>query len=127
MAVGFTPNYSTEIPLDGLGSTQFLALCVNTARALGWDIRHIGDAGLVALTSKLRFKDKDRIVIRISGDMANLRSESTGGAVVDWGRNRKNIEHFSELLIDGRINYSPDQLSQTYEELKPELVPAEDD
>jgi rhomboid protease GluP len=127
MAVGLTPNYSKEIPLDGLAPTQFLALCVITARALGWHIRHISDAGLVAFTANRTFKVKQRVVIRISGDTANLRSESTNGAMMDWGRNRKAADQFTELLTEDKNNHTPEQLDQTYEELKPDLVPAEED
>jgi rhomboid protease GluP len=127
MAVGFTPHYSEDISLDGLAPTQFLALCVNTARALDWDIRHISDAGLVAFSTKKVFKRKQLVTIRISEDLANLRSESTGTEMMDWGRNRKNIGQFTELLTEGRTNNSPEQLAQTYDELKPDLVPADRD
>jgi rhomboid protease GluP len=127
MAVGFTPNYSKEIPLDGLAPTQFLALCVITARALGWNVRHISDAGLVAFTTNRTFKVKQRVVIRISGDTANLRSESTNGAMMDWGRNRKAADQFTELLAEDMNTNTPEQLDQTYEELKPDLVQTDQD
>jgi rhomboid protease GluP len=127
MAFGFTPHYFEDISLDGLAPAQFLALCVNTARALDWDIRHISDAGLVAFTSKKVFKRKLLVTIRISGDVAHLRSESTGSEMMDWGRNRKNIEQFIGLSAQGRIGSSPEQLAQLYDELRPNLVPPDRD
>lgn len=127
MAFGFTPHYSVEIPLDGLAPAQFLALCVDTARALDWDIGHISDAGLIAITTKKVLKAKQRVIIRIFEDNAHLRSESIGTEMMDWGRNRQNIERFTELLAEGRNNHSPEQLTQTYDGLRPDLVAPEQD
>lgn len=127
MAIGFNPHYSEDVPLDGLTSAQFLALCVNTARTLGWDIRYISAAGLIALTTKALFKIKHRVIIRISGNLASLRSESTGGAMMDLGRNRKNIEQFTRVLAGGRTGYTTEQLAQTYEEIRARLKPTEQD
>jgi rhomboid protease GluP len=127
MAVGFTPNYSQDFSLNGLVSTQLLALCVITARSMNWNVQHVSDAGLVAFTPRRTFDAKHRVVLRISGDTANLRSESTNGAVTDWGRNKKIVESFGALLADGQSNHTPEQLDQTYEELRPGLVAADED
>ncbi|HEV2353791.1 MAG TPA: rhomboid family intramembrane serine protease [Puia sp.] len=127
MAFGLTPKYSKDIYLDGLEPAQFLALCVIVARELGWDIRHISDAGLIAYTPKKLFSSTLRATIRIDGEMVHLKSECTGNEMADLGRNRRNVEQFRDQLIDAKLSHSAEQLAQTYEELKPELVAPEHD
>ena len=127
MAFGLTPNAAADIALDGLTPAQYLALCVLSARSLDWDVKYVSDGGMIALTSKKLLKRKQKVIIRISSDLARMRSESIGNEMVDYGRNRKNIERFTGLLGENRAGYSPEQLDQTYEELKPDLVPSEQD
>ena len=127
MSFGFTPHHSVEVGLDGLTPAQFLALCVNAAHGLDWDIKYISDAGLIAITTKKVLKRKQKVEIRISGDVARLRSESLGSEMMDWGRNQKNIEQFTALLAEGRAESTPEQLDQTYEEIRPTLVAPDQD
>ena len=127
MSFGFTPNYSQDLGLDGLTPAQFLAACVTTIRSLDWDIHYVSDSGLIALTSKGMFKRKQQVSVRIENDIATLKSESMGSEMMDWGRNRKNIELFIARIAEIRNSVLPEQLDQTYEELKPRLVPREND
>lgn len=127
MSFGLTPNYAIDTGLDGLLPSQFLALCVDVANALDWDIRYISDAGLIAHSSKKMFKRKQEITIRIPTDIVNIRSESIGSEMMDWGRNRRNVQQFTDLLAEKRSAISPEQLTQRYDELRPQLVHPEQD
>jgi rhomboid protease GluP len=127
MAYGLTPNYTQDLPLDGLTPNQYLAACVTAARFLDWDVRHISDAGLIALTEKKMFRRKQKFSVRIADGLAILRSESIGSEMMDWGRNRKRIEQFIDQLAEVRDTTTPEQLEQIYDELKPELIPPEQD
>src|ERR1700722_15612283 len=120
-------HYTTQVQLNDLTPPQFLALCVNAAHALGWDIKSMSDAGLIALTSNNRLKVVQKVTIRIGGELAELRSESIGGAMADWGRNRKAVERFTDWLIEGRASFTPEQLTHTYDELRPGFVAPDED
>jgi rhomboid protease GluP len=94
---------------------------------LGWDIRYISDNGLIAFTTKKVLKRKQEVTIHLNGDYANIRSESVGSEMMDWGRNKRNVQQFTDLLADNKTGMSPEELDQAYEELKPRLpVPEED-
>jgi rhomboid protease GluP len=127
MAIGFTPNYTLDISLDGLTQPEFLAICVTTARALDWDVRYISDAGLIALTGKSMFKANQKVTIYIADDLATIKSESTGSEMMDLGRNKKNVEKFTTTLSEGIGTSTPEQLAQTYDELRPALVSPDQD
>ena len=92
--------------------------CVNTANVLGWDLRYVSDSGLIALTEKKMFKRKQEVTIRIYDDYANIRSESIGSEMMDWGKNRRNVEAFTDVFAGNKASVTPEQLQQTYEELK---------
>jgi rhomboid protease GluP len=125
MSFGFTPKFTMDVPLDGLEPQHFLALCVNTANVLGWDLRYVSDSGLIALTEKKMFKRKQEVTIRIYDDYANLRSESIGSEMMDWGKNRRNVQAFTDVFAGNKASVTPEQLQQTYEELK-DRFPAPD-
>jgi len=127
MAFGLNPNYNRDLPLDGLTPGQFLALSLTVAQSMNWDIRHISDAGMVALTSKRFLTRKQKFEVRILDDIAALRSESIGYKIFDWGRNKETVERFIAFLGQARKSMSAEELDQVYEKLKPTLVPREQD
>jgi rhomboid protease GluP len=127
MSFGLTPSFSQDINLDDFTPSHFLALCVRTAEAMDWDVRYISDNGLIAFTTKKVLKRKQEVNIRLYGDYANIRSESVGSEMMDWGRNKRNVQQFTDLLADNKTGMSPEQLEQTYEELKPRLPAPEED
>ncbi len=127
MAIGFPPKHTQAISLDGLTPAQFLAISVATVQDLGWSISYVSDAGLIAFTAKKLFKPTQKLTIRITDEQVDLRSESIGSELFDMGRNKMNLDQFTDLLAEKRTNSSPEQLEQAYEELKPGLVASDDD
>ena len=127
MAVGLTPTSSIDTGLDGLSPSQFLALCVDAAHSRGWDVRFISESGLIAHTSKKMFKRKQEVTIRIADGIANIRSESIGNEMIDWGRNKLNVQQFVDALTDRRAALSPEQLNQLYVDLMPQIAQPEND
>jgi rhomboid protease GluP len=123
MSFGFTPKFTMDVALDGLTPRHFLALCINTANALDWDIRYVSDSGLIALTEKMMLRRKQEVTIRIYEDYANIRSESTGNEIMDLGRNRKNIQEFTDHFAEIKASSTQEQWEQTYDDLK-DRIPA---
>lgn len=127
MSFGLTPNFSMDLPFDGVAPAHFLALCVNTAQALGWDVRYISDSGMIAFSHKKVFGRKQEITIRIHEDHANIRSQSVGSEMMDWGRNRTNVLAFTDLFAENKVSATPEHLEQSYEELREHLPAPEAD
>ncbi|HXB09463.1 MAG TPA: rhomboid family intramembrane serine protease [Puia sp.] len=127
MSFALTPNSSIDIGLDGLDPAQFLALCMDVANALEWNVYYISESGFIAYTSKKKLARKQEVTIRIADDIANIRSESTGNEIYDRGKNQKNLQQFYDLLADKRSTTPPEQLTQQFEALKPQIAPPERD
>ena len=127
MSFGLTPNSSMDIGLDGLDPAQFIALSVSVANSLDWDIRYISESGLIANTSKKMWKRKQEVTIRISDDIANVRSVSIGNEMYDRGANRRNVQQFYDLLSEQRLATSGEELTQQFESLRPNVARGEGD
>jgi len=127
MAFGMTPNYTVDLNLENLTPEQILALSVDTARQMGWNIHLISPAGFIAHTGKNLFASRHEITLRIDDGLAQLKSQSLGSEIADGGRNKKNIEAFVTKLDEARLTHTPEQLTQLYEELQPQLAPPEQD
>ena len=127
MSVGLTPHYSMDVFADGLPPRHFLALCANILHALDWDLIYVSDSGLIARTTTNRLKRKEEVTIHIYDGYANIRSESMGSGMIDWGRNKKNAQAFKDLFDKNKTIATPEQLQQTYEGLKDRLPPPDKD
>jgi rhomboid protease GluP len=127
MSVGLTPHFAMDVFADDLTPKQFLALCVNTSNALDWDLRYVSDSGLIAITEKKMLKRKQEITIRVYDGCANIRSESIGSEMLDWGRNKKNVQAFAELFAETKTSITQQELEHTYEGLLDRLPTPEDD
>ena len=127
MAYGFTPKYVEQISPDGLTPQQFLALCVETAERMQWDVRYKSNGGIVAYTGKRLFRFSFKVTVIIEDGLATLKSESTGGELYDMGRNKKTIHAFTDSMNSVRAILTPAMLDERYAEFAPNLVPPEKD
>ncbi|MBP6335890.1 MAG: rhomboid family intramembrane serine protease [Bacteroidia bacterium] len=117
MSFGFPPQHSEELYLEKFTKQQFLVLALEAARALELRIDFISDTGFVANTNKGRFKRNFNVAFKIDGEKAVVKSESIGSELMDWGRNKKIIEKFSDAFIDLKYSLKPEELDQKYEEI----------
>jgi rhomboid protease GluP len=125
MAFGFSPKYIETIPLDGLTKEQFIVLATGAVKALGWNAGTLNDAGFVAYTPFSMSSWSEEVAVKIDGDQATIKSECTGSQIVDWGKNKRNVEAFLTEYIVLKNASTPEELTAQYEELKLHTVPGE--
>ena len=58
----------------------------------------------------------EKIHLNLDDGLASIRSESTGGQIIDWGRNKRNIDDFKLGFYDLKISFTPEKLTTRYEE-----------
>nr|WP_294862471.1 rhomboid family intramembrane serine protease [uncultured Fluviicola sp.] len=127
MAFGFSPKYNQDLPLDDLRTEQFLVLAIEAAKKLGWNIGYTSENGFIAFTAFSMSSWSEEVQVKIAGGNANLKSQCTGNQLVDWGKNKKNIEKLITTFNELKASTFAEELTQKYEELKPELVLKEQD
>lgn len=126
MAIGFTPKHEEEFTLDGLTEEQFLVLAIETAKEMQCEVGYISDSGFIAYTSKGLFTVDAEIKLIIANGVATLKSASTGGEIMDWGRNKKNIEKFIAVFDELKPTFTKAELDIKYKELKTTFATEDD-
>lgn len=116
MAVGIFPKYVREISLNELTSEQFLAVALDTALFLHWNISYFNDQGFVAYSGYSIGSWGEEIKANILENSVCLQSVSVGVQIYDWGKNKRNIESFVSAFYEIRASFSTDQLSKKYAE-----------
>lgn len=122
MAFGLSPKHIQDLPLDNLTAEQFLTLTMEAAKKLGWNIGQTTETGFVAFTGFSMSSWSEEVKVKIDGSNATLKSECTGSQMVDWGKNKKNIENLITTFRELKASYSSEELILKYEELKPKLT-----
>lgn len=127
MAVGLSLTYLEELQLGRLTSEQFLVIGLETATILEWNITHTSQAGFIARTKSSIGSAGEEIRMKIEGYKVLLKSVSTENQMNDEGKNKTNLESFITLFYLLKDTYTEEELSQKFEEIKPNLVPPEED
>jgi len=127
MAFGLSPKHTQDIPLDNLTSGQFIVIAIEAAKKLEWNIGYMSETGFIAHTGFSMSSLSEEVKVKITDNIANLKSECTGNQMVDWGKNKENIENLVATFNKLKGSFSPEQLTQKFEELKPNLVSKEQD
>ncbi len=127
MAFGFSPKYIQDIALENLSAEQFLVLALEAAKKLEWNVGYTSETGFVAYTKFSMSSWSEEVKVKIEGNKAILKSECTGNQLMDWGKNKGNIEALIETFQELKKSLSPEELDKKYAELKPKLVSKDQD
>ncbi|MCD6019829.1 MAG: peptidase [Bacteroidetes bacterium] len=126
MAIGFTPKHIIDFPLNDLTQEQFLVIANEATRKMQWNIGYISTSGLIAYTDNGIFSRNSEIKIKLSSDVATINSASTGNEMMDWGKNKENINGFLAAFEALRTTLTVDDIKIKYQELK-ETFPQEEE
>lgn len=127
MAFGLSPKYIQDFSFDKLTIKQFLVIAIEAAKKLDWNISYTSETGFIAYTKFSMTSWSEEVKVKIEDNHATLKSECTGNQMMDWGKNKKNIENLVTILNELKNSFTPEELSQKYEELRPSLVSKEKD
>ncbi|MDZ4716783.1 MAG: rhomboid family intramembrane serine protease [Cytophagales bacterium] len=118
MAFGITPRHIQEITFDNLNREQILVIGLEAAKSLHWNIGYTTESGFNAYTNFSWSSWSEEVTIKIEADKVILKSECTGSQLVDWGKNKKNIESFLKSFKEHIEVVTPEQVSSRFLELK---------
>ncbi|MDF2188627.1 rhomboid family intramembrane serine protease [Paraflavitalea sp. CAU 1676] len=127
MAFGFTPTYVEQFPLESISREDFFVLAVEAIDRLKWNLFHGSAAGLIANTRISWSSWGADVKILIGDTTVTLSSSSTGSEIYDWGKNKKNIRQFVELVQELERTISKKELKEKYEALESNFIPPDQD
>ncbi len=118
MAYGITPKYSRTLSLDGLTPERFLIIALETAKKIDWNIARINKNGFYAYTGASMTSWGEEIELNISWGKTAIKSKCVGMQVVDWGKNKKNIQEFESVFNETKNGMTEQQIEQKNTDLK---------
>lgn len=118
MAFGFSSKYDQDYFLGNLSEIQFLVLAIEAVKKQRWRVSYISETGLIAYTKLSLTTYGEEITIIIGGDHAVIISESNGNQLIDYGKNKRNVEIFVDTLEELKSTISAAEMNQKYEELQ---------
>ena len=119
MAFGFTPKFEQDLDLNGLDPQHYLAIALDTVKQLGWTINYISKSGFIAFISGGLFKSMEQFQIVIHDTKVFITSKNATSGMVDWGKNKKHVEEFTDAFINIQSSLSEKQLDEKIKELLP--------
>lgn len=112
MAFGITPKHIQELSFEGLTQEQTLAIGIAAATKLGWSVGYTSPNGFIAYTSMSLASYSEEVSVKINVPNVTIKSECTGSQLVDWGKNKKNVEQFVLAMGEVRLAMTPEELTQ---------------
>lgn len=125
MAVGFTPKYIGEYSLGNFTPQQLIILSIKAAESLSWKVFYSSRAGIKVDTARGMFSTNELIKVKIIDGLATLESSSLGNGMIDFGKNKRNINRLISTIEALKEESNPEELQLEFEKL--ELVSDEDD
>lgn len=123
VSFGFPPKQTETIDIFDLNEEQLFQLVKKSVEKLGWKILEIGNSRIVAQTSFSLCSWREEVSFFVEFGSVEIQSVCVGNQFVDWGKNRKNIDDFSNMFFDLKENAD---LSVTLLEEKQELIDLQD-
>ncbi len=127
IAYGFSPKQTDNIQVSDLTKKQVFVLAYETLQKLNWNIVFLSESGIIAYSKSSMSSWGEEVQIKIENDNLNIKSESTGSQIIDWGKNRKNIDLFISTFNKIKIELNELNIEDKYEELKKNFVDNEND
>lgn len=127
VSFGFSPKQIDNLTIPDLSKKQLFVLAFETAKKLNWDIGYISESGFIAYTKFSMRSWSEEVRIKVNVGSINLKSECTGSQIIDWGKNRKNIDSFFLAFEKTRENLDNLNIEAQYSELSKDFVGAEED
>ena len=127
MAIGLTPKHEATLDIAGLTHEEFIAIALDAVKQLEWKVGYMSFQGFIAYTKFSMSSYSEEVKITLNDQLATIKSQSTGSELMDWGKNKKNVEHFITTFNELKGSFSQEQLEEKITELKQQIVPDQED
>lgn len=127
MAIGFSPKYIETIEIEDLIQEQFLVLLIEAAGQMNWDISYVSKSGFIAYSNNGMFSWNAEVKINIENNLIHIQSTSTGGELIDFGKNKKNVSAYIAKLKALKSTVTEEELNNKYQELQKSIDSQEED
>lgn len=127
VSFGFSPKQFDNLPNPDLNKKQLFVLAIEAAKKLNWNVGYLSESGFIAYTNFSMSSWSEEVQIKIEVGNIWVKSECTGNQIVDWGKNRKNIDSFFTTFNRLREDHAHINVEEQYSELSTAFVEDKED
>lgn len=127
VSFGFSPKQIDNLPISDLNKKQLFVLAFEAVKKLNWNVGYLSESGFIAYTKFSMSSWSEEVQIKIEVGNINVKSECTGSQIVDWGKNRKNIDSFFASFNKTKGDIDNINIEEQYTELSKDFISAEED
>lgn len=103
MAFGFPPKQTVEYGLSETTPISFIAIATEAVKQIGWNLGDIHENSLTAYTGISMSSYGERILIIIDNGIAHIESSCTSSQILDWGKNKRNINRLFSTMDEIKV------------------------
>jgi len=118
MAFGFSPKHVQDYQLDNLDKEHFLVFAIEAAFKLDWNVSFVSETGFIAYTKFSWSSWSEEVTVKIDNGVANIKSECTGSQLMDWGKNKKNVEALLSKFEEIKGSLTQEEIETKLTELR---------
>jgi hypothetical protein len=117
----FTPRFKETIEAPGIPARLLIEIAEKTIQALDWELTYKDDETLEARQQKEKWGAVYAIKVKVNhlGRM-EVKSESTGNEMIDFGANSKRVKLFVFAFNDILSSYNPNTLADLQKQVERE-------
>lgn len=122
MSFALSPKHIKKLPIGNLTTNEFLIISMESAKKLGWDVSIISENSFIAFTKFSISSWSEEIKVKIENDIATLKSECTGSQLLDFGKNKKNIDLLISTINEIKTTITQEELIKKNNDIQPQLI-----
>ena len=127
MAFGIFPKHIQEYNLDNLDKEHFLVFAIEAASELDWNVSFVNETGFIAYTKFSISSWSEEVTIKIDNGVANIKSECIGAQIMDWGKNKRNVNELIHVVEKMKKELALPEIGSKIIELQQRYVSKEED
>lgn len=115
------------ISTAGLSRKQCLVTAFESVKSLGWRIRFVSDAGVIAYTGNSVFSWNGEITVRVEDEQLNVECVSASATPIDYGRNQSAVSQYVQAFEKLRSVITEEEVRLKYKAYEKDFVPPYED
>lgn len=117
MAFGVSPKHVREQIFQSLTYEEILITALEAAKKLNWKIGFTSQRAFIAYTKFSMTSWGEEVKVNVEHEKLIVKSECTGNQLIDWGKNKRNVDAFLEAFQETIATLSPEEIAQRYQQV----------
>ena len=102
-------------------------LAIEAAREIDWKVSFVRETGFIAYTGFSMSSWGEEVIVKIDNGVATIKSECTGSQIIDWGKNKGNVNELIYVLERVKKKLTPEEIETKVAELRQSYAVQNDD